>query len=304
MRPLVSALALSFLAAGCSTTQDTQALPAVPGLAAVEGDASVEVSFGRLTSALRSAGPVGIVAEVDHQANAATVQLELRPTRVVLFGNPMLGTPLMQANPQAGLDLPQNILVYQDADDRTVLAYNTTDYLAARHGVGGVSTLPTISDALRRFTATAASSGGTSSGIVTPAASVGLNQGVVTVTSPDDVATTYGRLRSAVAGNRNLSIVAELDHQANATSVGMTLPPVRLIVFGNPALGTPLIQAGQTAGIDLPQKMLVYRDAAGRTQIAYNDPAFVASRHGLGDLPQTETIRDALAGLAATAAGR
>ncbi|WP_412060900.1 DUF302 domain-containing protein [Rubrivirga sp. IMCC45206] len=291
-------VALALVATGCSTTEEA-ALPAVPGLAVAESDADVGTSFARLTAALDAAEPVGIVAGVDHASNAATAGLSLRPTRVVLFGNPALGTPLMQANPQAGLDLPQKVLVFEDPEGRTVVAYNTTDYLARRHGVGGVSTLSQIDGALAMFARTAAGDDAT----ITPtsAASVARDQGVVSVASDDDVATVYARLRAAVDGNPNLTIVAELDHQANAASVGMTLPPIRLIVFGNPALGTPLMVAGQTVGIDLPQKMLVYRSASGGSVVAYNDPGYLASRHGLGTPGEVATIRGALDALATAA---
>ncbi len=295
-------LSLLLFTAACSSNDgDEVVLPVTSGLAVGQSTAGVETSFGRLTAALQSAGPVGIVAEVDHQRNASGAGLSLRPTRVVLFGNPALGTPLMQANPQAGLDLPQNMLVYEDADGNTLVAYNTTDYLAQRHGVGSVSTLPDIAGALAMFAETAAGTGASIE--MGSAADIDQGAGIVAVASPDDVATTYARLRSAIAGNDALTLVAELDHQANARSVGLDLPPTRLIVFGNPNLGTPLMQNAQTVAIDLPQKMLVYQGADGQTMIVYNDPAFLASRHGLDDVAQIATIGTALAGLAAAAAG-
>ena len=290
---------VTLLVAGCSAS-DESVTPRAQDLAVAESDASVAVSFDRLTAALEAAGPVGIVAQVDHRAKASGAGLDLRPTRVVLFGNPALGTPLMQANPQAGLDLPQKMLVYEDPEGRTFVAHNTTGYLSARHGVGSVGTLSQIEEALRTFASTAVGSELPVPASATP--SVGRDEGVVTVESANDAATTYARLRSAVDANENLTIVAELDHAANAASVGLSLDPTRLIVFGNPALGTPLMQARQTVGVDLPQKMLVYQNAAGDVFVAYNDPAFLAARHRLGTPAQVETMRGALAGLAATAA--
>lgn len=72
-----------------------------------------------------------------------------------------------------------------------------------------------------------------------------------------------------------------LDHQANATTVGVDLPPTSLIVFGNPSLGSILMQADQSVALDLPQKMLIFGDSAGAVSIAYNDPAWLAKCHGL-----------------------
>ena len=299
--PLLAALSLG--AAGCGDDgvgNDDGTFPERPGLAVAESDASVAVSFGRLTDALEAAPPVSIVAEVDHAANAASAGLDLRPTRVVLFGNPQLGTPLMQINQQAGLDLPQKMLVYEDSDGQTVVGYNTTDYLAQRHGVDGAPTLDQIASALAMFAGVAA--GDDMLDIQVGGATVARDEGVVTAQSANDFETTYSRLRSAISENENLTIVAELNHAANAASAGLELRPTRLIVFGNPALGTQLMQREQTVGIDLPQKMLVYQDAEGVVRVAYNDPAFLADRHdidGLADV--TDTIGTALETLAAAA---
>ena len=289
----VCALAL----AACSSTDDA-VLPDVSGLAVAESSASVSETVSRLASALEAADPVGIVAEVDHAANAEGAG-GLRATRVVLFGNPTLGTPLMQTNPLAGIDLPQKMLVFEDGEGRTVVGYNSTDYLAQRHGLEGVAALGQIGGALEMFARTAVGDGGVVLEVGT--GSVGRGAGIETVLSVDGVEVTYGRLRDAIEGNPNLTVVAELNHQANAARVGLELPPIRLIVFGNPALGTPLMRVSQTTGIDLPQKMLVYRDLDGETRVAYNDPAYLARRHRLGTPPQIATIRQALESLAAAA---
>lgn len=276
--------------------------PETPGLAYAESTRDFNTTYTSLQSTLKSNPDIRIVAEVNHTANAQGTNAELRPTRVILFGNPNLGTPIMQANQLAGLDLPQKILVYQGADNRVLVAYNTTSYLAARHtGVSGAATLPTMATALSNLTK------GASMGTITEKANANLipPAGIVTVVSKSNFATTYSKLRAAIAGNKNLSIVAELDHQANATSVGMTLNPTKLIVFGNPALGTPLMQSAQTMAIDLPQKMLVWEDANRVVRISYNDPMYLATRHGIAGNQETiKAIETALAGLAATAAAQ
>jgi len=84
--------------------------------------------------------------------------------------------------------------------------------------------------------------------------------------------------------------------------VGLDLAPTRLVVFGNPNLGTPLMQSAQTLGIDLPQKMLVYENADGEVNVAYNDPAFLAARHGVeGNADVLTTITNALNNLSEVA---
>ena len=132
-----------------------------------------------------------------------------------------------------------------------------------------------------------------------------LTMSLVTVESDADVATTYDRLRSAVEANPNLSVMAEFDHAENAAGAGLNLRPTRVLVFGNPNAGTPLMQAAPTLAIDLPQKMLVYEGDGGQTMIAYNSPDYLAQRHGLsGQDERIAAIREVLASLARTASGR
>ncbi len=108
--------------------------------------------------------------------------------------------------------------------------------------------------------------------------------------SPYDVETTYNKVKTIITNNPNLKILLELDHAKNASSVDLTLRPTKIIMFGNPKLGTPLMQASQTASIDLPQKIIVYADADASTKIAYNDPLYLEERHtiqGKGDILKT-----------------
>jgi uncharacterized protein (DUF302 family) len=80
---------------------------------------------------------------------------------------------------------------------------------------------------------------------------------------------------------QGLTVFARVDHAAGAAAVGMQLRPTELVMFGNATGGTPLMQEVQTAGIDLPLKLLVFEDAAGKTWIAYNEPEWIAARHGV-----------------------
>jgi uncharacterized protein (DUF302 family) len=108
------------------------------------------------------------------------------------------------------------------------------------------------------------------------------SEGLVTFPSPRPPPETLARARAEIAA-RKLTIFAEIDHAAGAEAVGLTLRPLFLIIFGAARGGTPLMQAAPTAGIDLPLKLLVWQDGAGETQVSYNDPDWVAKRHGLGE---------------------
>jgi uncharacterized protein (DUF302 family) len=78
-------------------------------------------------------------------------------------------------------------------------------------------------------------------------------------------------------------VFARIDHGAGAASAGLPLRPTQLLIFGNAKGGTPLMQEQQTIGIDLPLKALAWQDAAGKTWLSFNEPAWLAARHGLGD---------------------
>jgi uncharacterized protein (DUF302 family) len=125
--------------------------------------------------------------------------------------------------------------------------------------------------------------------------------GLIVVESPFSVVETMDRLEEKMEQN-GLIVVARIDHAANAASAGEILRPTQLLIFGNPAVGTPLMEANQTAGIDLPQKFLAWEDADGQTYLGYNDPAYLAARHGLEQQDETtQQIATALAKLATAA---
>lgn len=297
MRFLLSSLAVVLVVSGCSSTDVAPALPQTAGIGVAVSSRSVEASTSALTASLDALEPVSIVADVDHAAGATRVGLALPPTRELFFGNPMLGTPLMQRNQTAGIDLPQHIVLYEDGDARYAV-YNTADYLVARHGLSGVATLVPIAEALDMLTA------GASGGAVTlnPATGIAQGQGLVSVQSAFSVDETFERLRTAVEAAEPLSVAFELDHAANAARAGLELRPTRLLVFGNPLLGTPLMQSRRTVALDLPQRVLVWQDAGGTVRLTYNDPAFLAARHGITGQDETvRTIAEALSGLASAA---
>jgi uncharacterized protein (DUF302 family) len=108
------------------------------------------------------------------------------------------------------------------------------------------------------------------------------------------------KLIAAVA-EKGLSVLARVDHAAAAAEAGMDLGPTDLLVFGNPKGGTPLMQANQTMGIDLPLKALVWQDRQGKTWLGYNDPGWLAARHGVENDKVLAAMRDMLAALAAEA---
>lgn len=122
-------------------------------------------------------------------------------------------------------------------------------------------------------------------------------EGLISLKSPLPAKETMNRFEET-AKQRGLTIFARVDHAAGAAKVGKTLRPTEVLVFGNPMGGTPLMECAQSAGIDLPLKALVWEDAQGQVWLGYNDPAYLARRHGVADCPAVAPLTKALAGLA------
>ena len=110
-------------------------------------------------------------------------------------------------------------------------------------------------------------------------------EGLTTIASSHDPKETIDRLETEIRA-KGMTVFARIDHAAGAAEVGLTLAPTELIVFGNARGGTPLMQSVQTIGIDLPLKALVWEDAAGKTWISYNEPKWIARRHGVRNAEQ------------------
>ena len=104
-------------------------------------------------------------------------------------------------------------------------------------------------------------------------------QGLTTIKSGHAPDETMARLEAAVKA-KGLTVFARIDHAAGASAVGLSLRPTEVLIFGNAKGGTPLMQTAQTIGIDLPLKALVWQDASGETWLSWNDPAWLAARHG------------------------
>ena len=129
--------------------------------------------------------------------------------------------------------------------------------------------------------------------------------GLTTIASNYGPKETMDRLEAEIKA-KGITVFARIDHAAGAAQAGLSLRPTEVLVFGNAKAGTPLMQADQTMGIDLPLKALVWQDADGKVWLSYNEPSWLATRHGLAGA--TNATVDAMAGglgaLARGAAGK
>jgi uncharacterized protein (DUF302 family) len=292
MKSILSILSLCFVLVSCGGDDDNgdpNAFnePTTAGLSYSNSQSDFITTYNGIRATLQSNSNISVLAEVNHTANAQSVNQSLRNTRIIFFGNPTLGTPVMQEKQLEGLDLPQHILVYENASNEVIASYNSVNYLSTRYGVQSANTLPQIESALESIVNTT-----TQNEVLTnSSASINSGQGVITLVSQNNFSTTYNNLRNSIIDNTNLSLVFELNHQENAQNAGLSLRPTSVIVFGNPNLGTPLMQDSQTTALDLPQKFLVWEDENGEVKVSYNNPNFLKSRHLISN-SQNSTLED------------
>jgi uncharacterized protein (DUF302 family) len=133
--------------------------------------------------------------------------------------------------------------------------------------------------------------------------SLGIIEGLTSIRSSFGPKETMDRLEAEIRAQR-MTVFARIDHAGAAAVVGLKLAPTELIIFGNARGGTPLMQSNQTVGIDLPLKALVWQNAAGKTLISYNEPSWIAQRHGVaGAEAAVSKMTDLLSAITTTAAG-
>jgi len=111
---------------------------------------------------------------------------------------------------------------------------------------------------------------------------IGKEEGIVSKESRHSVAETLEKLKGILAA-KNVTLFAVIDHSGEAAKVAMKMPETKLLIFGNPKGGTPLMQASPSTAIDLPLKILVAEDAQGKVWVSYNSPEYLKERHGLPD---------------------
>lgn len=119
-----------------------------------------------------------------------------------------------------------------------------------------------------------------------------MDNGLITMESRRSVPDTVDGLATIVR-EKGLTVFARIDHAANARAAGLDLRPTEMIMFGNPQAGTPLMQNAQTAGIDLPVRVVVWQDESGKVWLSYNDPKWMARRHGIAEDAQMIAAIDA-----------
>ena len=125
------------------------------------------------------------------------------------------------------------------------------------------------------------------------------NNGIVNLASHHSVDATVGRLED-ILKSKGIQLFALIDHSGEAEKAGMQMRPTKLVIFGSPKAGTPLMMAVPSIAIDLPLKILIWEDTAGKVWVSYNSPAYLQARHGIApDLIKNIAAVEQLAAAAA-----
>jgi uncharacterized protein (DUF302 family) len=106
------------------------------------------------------------------------------------------------------------------------------------------------------------------------------DSGLVDIPSNHSVDKTVEKLK-AILQAKGITLFALVDHSGEAAKVGLKMPPTKLLIFGNPKAGTPLMLAAPSSAIDLPLKILIWEDARGKVWVTYNSPVYLQERHNL-----------------------
>ena len=253
-------------------------------------DYSFKETASRLAKSLEQHNTFNFFTKIEHSKEAKKAGLELSERILFIFGDPKQGSLLMQKDQLAGLELPLKILVYKK-DNQTIITYSSTNYLKQRYDLRNNKDLGNLNKMLKNIVSKTAGNRVKSSGKL----KLKKHQGIISEISEFNFNATYNRLVTAIKENPDLQIFMELDHFKNAEEINIGLRPTKLIIFGSPKIGTPIMKENSKIALELPIKFLVWRDEAGVVKISYNDPVFLAKRFKLTkNLPQLSAMKNAL----------
>lgn len=228
--------------------------------------------FERLSANAKAFAPV---AEIDHARLAHEAgEKQMPPSRVLIFNDPKVATALLQVNPLIGLDLPFRVLAYED--EIPVVAFAEAGFLRARHGIADSVALDSYTQGLQQVLA------GIDPSQLRPVTDRGVTSGygIVTLNSDFDVSTTVVNLKTAVTAESDTIWFGEVDFSKDAEALGVSLPPVKLLLFGAPAPGAKAMIDYPRLGLDaFCQKVLVMQNADNTVTIHLNDIEALARLH-------------------------
>jgi len=275
-----------------STSADINSSTAAQGVETIvlKDETTVSAAVDHIVAELEQQG-FNIPLIINHSAAAASVGLELAPNQVIFARPPKaLEKRLLKKNNSIGIDLPMKYLVFEDNNGAINLSVNSIGYLIDRHDLA-------IKDIVLKLTNTLIKQFGTVNA---------QGHGLISIESSQSIEDTVQAIQDTLSANPAVRIPLVLNyrkHNKYNNRRNHNLSPV-LIVFGNPNVGTPLMQADPKIGIDLPLEFLVWSDKQAQVYITYNDPHFIATRFNIeGQNARLDAIANVLKNLAQAGAG-
>ena len=236
--------------------------------------------FATVLSNVDASSDLKVVLEIDHSRLGAKAGSAMPPAKVLLFSNPLLEAQLMQQNPLVAIDLPLRILAFESRDEGPArVIYNNYDYIESRYALEPAADLraayeDSIAQALGDISAD-------------KIAAFANNQmqpdGITTIDSPFDFATTVARVVAGIDSQGDTVRFDTVDFQQAARKVGIEIAPASLLLFGGPAPGAKAMSGATSLGLDaFCQKFLVWQDAAGNVHLSFNNLLAIAERQDVG----------------------
>jgi uncharacterized protein (DUF302 family) len=230
--------------------------------------------MGRLKHLLKTTSELELADIIAHSENAAKNEIDLLPLATFLIHVPEAEIKLLQKNQLAALDLPLKISLFKNSKNQVYFSYSPTEFLSSRYDLGRHKSLRKFKNLLTHKIEKAAGNNSVNPGRI----KLESEEGIVSVQSEDDFNTTQNRLIKNITAVPDLKLFKEIDYCKMADSAGLGLRPTMLFIFGNPAVGSVLMQENPQIGLELPVKILLWRDEAGKVVLSYNDPAWLAKR--------------------------
>jgi uncharacterized protein (DUF302 family) len=252
--------------AGCSDTE-------LPDDQRLERNDSL---FNQVAKNVARSGMLEDLVDIDHARLGREAGSGMPPARVLIFSNPWLESALIQQNPLTAIDLPLRILAYESLSDGTnELIYNDFDYLLSRYRLDDDTEVRDMyTDSLA-----VATQGVNAADIASFPSSAMQPDGIVSIASPFDFATTLERVQDAIASQDDTVSFGSVDFQARAAEIGVTLAPATMILFGGPAPGAKAMSAAPTLGLDgFCQKFLIWQADNQQVYLSFNNLLALAER--------------------------
>ncbi|HLW15648.1 MAG TPA: DUF302 domain-containing protein [Flavobacteriaceae bacterium] len=290
MRFILSALVVA-LFLSCSSDDRALTYPNTPGLAYAESEFDFKNTYSALRTNIQQAN-YQFHKEIDFKKYAESYRRRSRETKMILFSNPSLEAMLIQETPEIGIEFPSRMLTYEDRDRYVLVAYNNVEYLSRMYGLNNTGAVQNMEYSLSQIASNVAGN----MTLKNETAFAGIN--TITVSSTHSFNQVFNHLRNAIADNPEMDLIADVDHQLNALSVGVNIRANRVLLFTTGELEANMVDRHQLSTIDLPLRILVWEDENNRVKVSYTNLNTIKDRHQMdSNIGKLEEVKRMLAEL-------